>query len=345
MCSKAVSRPSRVGRQADLLHRLGAEARHGVHVAPAHHQPHRRADALRRGDGQHGVGRQAGLRAEGAADEGRQHLDLRLGQPEGLGDAGARGAHRLRRHPHRQLLAAPVRGGGEHLHRVVVLERRGPGLVDDRGGGGDAGLHVALGDDVVFLLAGGERLGRVDLDAGGSLAVGRPHQRGAAPRGGGVLGHHVGHRLAGVADRGAGHRPEAGGARPAGVEALGRLVLRHRLVRVDGDHARLGHRLADVDRRQLAAGDGRDDELAVEHARGHEVGGVLRLAADLARRLVARHRGVDGAGHGLTPSRAGARSSARRRRRRRRGRSCRPSPSAAWRRRRRRGRPRAPAPR
>ena len=74
------------------------------------------------------------LRAEAAAEERDDHANVRLGDPERVGDAGARGVRHLRRRPDGHAVALPLRDDRARLDRDA-LHRVGDVAAADDGVG------------------------------------------------------------------------------------------------------------------------------------------------------------------------------------------------------------------
>ena len=172
------------GAEAEFLLGLGAEGGDGVHLRPRHDQADGCAEGLGRRNRQHRIGGYSRLGAECPAHEGRDHADARLRQPVCPGDTRAQGPYRLRRHPESQAIAAPFGGGRKHLHRVVMLKRRGESHVNRLRCGTYSGVHVAFGEDhplTALARADDEAFGRIHVDRMGGRIVGYVHQSSPAP--------------------------------------------------------------------------------------------------------------------------------------------------------------------
>ena len=189
--------------EGDALDRVRPIADAVIHLAPRQHhldRPPRDARAERR---QRHMRPGAQRRAEGAADEGRDHADVLRRNAEHGGDLVGRVVHPLRLVPQREAIAVPSRDGRVHLDRVVVLARDHVGLVDLDLGCRERSFGIAAPRlwrprlSLIGLLLGRQnRLDAGDVGGPGFRRVGDAHQRRRVVRLFEGLGDHEGDRLA-----------------------------------------------------------------------------------------------------------------------------------------------------
>ena len=311
-----------VRRELDLLPDVAPVDRGEVALAALLRPLDGPAEAPRKREDEHLLGVDVQLRAEAAADVGRDDADLRLGDAEHDGGEDAQDVRHLRRRPERQLVHEGLREAGARFDRVrdqpVLAEaaahgRGRPGeqlvdlagvelprvaavraelVVDERRAVGERGFRVD--DRVERLVVDGDELGRVlrrcarvgndDSDRVALVArlVGRER---AVHRRGRVLGREPGGRkrsLPVVREVGSGEHRD---------DAFGRSGLR----RVDALDGRVRVRAAD---------DGHVDRPRKRHVVDEGAPSRQELAVLLARDALPDPALCLGGGH-LTPPRPG----------------------------------------
>jgi hypothetical protein len=177
------------------------------------------------------------FRSESAADKRRDDAHPARVEPENLSERLADPVRSLRGLMEGEVSRLPQRDRGVRLHRVVVFHRRGKGLVELHGRGGELAVEVTLlGVGRVVRVHPLRRVQvvpvRPELHIVRLLAVGHADQARGESGGFERLGDRGGHVLAAEVDFGRledGQFPVTGIRQPEGV-----------LVAEDGDHAREG---------------------------------------------------------------------------------------------------------
>ena len=245
---------------------------------------HRALQRQRAQHRQHHLVLRAQARAEAAAHEGRHDAHIVRLHVEHAAEIALHVLHALRLVVDGELaVAVPHRGRGEQLHRIVVLGRDEIfGLVAHvgrrKGLRGVAARLLGLLDDE-GLVALRMQIGDVRL-----LLVFDAHQRGGEARGLPLLGQHQRDRLAAEHDPVVVERAERRALLGRDIVLVGLVVVGHRrpvLVGEHVEHALDAQRLAGVDARDAALGDGRVDDAAIGEAGDVELAGIFGLAGDL----------------------------------------------------------------
>ena len=286
-----------VRRELDLLPHVAAVDRGEVALAALLGPLDRAAQPARQGQHEHLLRVDVQLGAEAAADVGRDHADLRLGNAEHDRGEHPEDVRDLRRRPQRQLVHDGLREAGARLDRVrdqpvlpqaaadgrrrlgeelvhlAGVERprvaavRAEVLVDDRSAVGERGLRVDDGmerlvvdrDELGRVLRGGTRV--CDDDGDGVALVARLVRcERPVHRRGGVLGRQPGgrkRRLPVVRQVGAGEDGDDAVGR-GGLRGVDALDLRVRVRAADDGHVDRARKRHVVDERALP-----DQELAV----------------------------------------------------------------------------------
>ncbi len=271
-----------IRRQPQVLMRLGP-AQDGVeHGLARHHDPHRAVQLARRDRGRDRLGADAQLRAEAAADVGRQDAHPLGVHIQRVGEFVPVEGDHLQRSAQQQVLALPLGDRGMRLHRRGGMTGRAKGHVDPGGGAVPGVVPVPAGLGIVPL-----DLGRgVGIDLGGLRVVADRQPQRAVARGLERLGHNQRDRLAVVMNLAVGtDRAFASGA-------LRRVAHEMRPMEDAQQAGDAGDRLL-IDRRHAAARYRRTDQHTVGAALGQVVGGVIGGAGDLCQPVGARHRGAD----------------------------------------------------
>ena len=225
----------------------------------------------------------AGLAAEAAADERREHAHILGREGERLGDGAAGGTDHLVAGADQQLAVSPGDGAGMRFERGGIMDRRRVAAVEHHRGGGQRRIEIADVDrrQEAELVVALHRL-RVLIEAiAAGLGMDDDQRRGVA---GDALvgGDDDRDRLAVMEDR------------------IGIAMRRGLRIAAAGDHARVavdhrehaGHVLRGgaVDGGDPAAADRRADDRGISGVRVGALIGVAGGAADLRRPFDARHR-------------------------------------------------------
>jgi hypothetical protein len=267
----------RVEGEAHPLLGFGAAVGNLELPLPGERHHHRPAERLGRHGRRHGLGRDPELRAEAAADEGRENPHLLGRDPQRIGQFLGILRHHLIGAAERHPVALPPGEGRVRFHRGGGHRGGAVGRIERNGGLAQGGLQIPL-RRLLLLGEFGRRLGGVELGVGRGLVV-HPHQ----PRGfaGGLeaLRHHQREGLAEIGDLG---------------RILRRRLPRHALRRMAHEAGILQH-LQHAGNRARRVGGKRSDP-AQGHGGPHEdaVSAVGALLGPKARRLFGRIDGPSG---------------------------------------------------